>query len=120
VTAVLSRLAADFRSSRSGNTSADLRSIKLALDRATAKLSTAAAPADAAGAQRLLVQELRDYASQIDLLRASVDFGDIGTIASHLRELTAPTAINRTLDTLAAKGYHIPVHVADTRPGRQR
>ena len=46
------------------------------------------------------------------IAQESVDFGDIGTIVSHLHEVTAPRAINRTLDRLGARGYRIPVRVA--------
>jgi len=112
VTTVLTRLASDTRNGRSGNVSAGLRSTKAALDRTVAQLVPVRAPADAAVAQRALLAEFRDYAAQVDLLRASVDFGDVGTIASHLKEVTAPRAINHTLDTLAAKGYDIPVRLA--------
>ena len=55
---------------------------------------------------------MRDFASQIELVRASVDFGDVTTIVSHLRDVNAPAAINRTLDRLTARGYDISVRVA--------
>ena len=115
VTLVLTHLAAGFDAARSRDTSATLRSMKVVLDRASSELAVLRAPADAADAQRALVAEFRNYATQVDLLRASVDFGDIATIASHLREITAPAAIATLLDGLRAKGYRIPVHVSGTR-----
>ena len=93
-------------------TSASLRSLKASLDRATGRLERVRPPAGATAEQRALVSELRDFAAQVDLVRASVDLGDIPTIVSHLHEVTAPAAINRTLDTLTAKGYDIHVRVA--------
>jgi hypothetical protein len=72
-------------------------------------------PGDAKAEQRALVSELRDFSAQVDLVRASVDFGDVPTIVSHLREVTAPAAINHTLDSLTAKGYDISVRVAGVK-----
>jgi hypothetical protein len=116
VTASLTRLAADFRGAgEQAQASAGLRRMKAALDRAAVRLGKVSAPRDAAPAHRALVAELQDYAAQVDLVRASVDFGDPGTILVHLREVTAPAQINRTLDTLVAKGYDIPVRIARVR-----
>jgi hypothetical protein len=116
VTDVLLQLRTDFRSAgRVRQISPALRAMKTALDRTAVRLVRLRAPADAAAAQRSLVGGIRDYARQIDLVRASVDFGDVATIASHLRDVTAPKAINRTLDRLAALGYRIPVRVSSPR-----
>jgi hypothetical protein len=116
VTAALTRLAADFRAAGDqAQTSASLRRMKAALDRAAQRLDRVHAPKSAAPAHRALVGELRDYAAQVDLVRASVDFGDPATVVVHLREVTAPAQINRTLDTLVAKGYDIPVRIARVR-----
>jgi hypothetical protein len=116
VTGVLLQLRTDFRSAgRVRQISPALREMKTALDRTAVRLVRVRAPADAAAAQRSLVGGIRDYARQIDLVRASVDFGDVATIASHLRDVTAPKAINRTLDRLAALGYRIPVRVSSPR-----
>ena len=113
VTSVLLQLRTDFRTAgRLREASPSLRAMKAALDRTASRLRRGHPPADAASDNRALVSGIRDYARQIDLLRASVDYGDVGTIASHLREVTAPRAINRTLDRLAARGYRIPVRVA--------
>jgi len=116
VTAVLLQLRTDFRAAgKVPETSKALRSMKTSLDRAVSRLALVRPPAQAASLHRSLVGDVRDYARQVDLVRASVDYGDVGTIASHLREITAPRAINRTLDRLAAKGYEIPVRVAGVR-----
>jgi len=116
VTAVLQQLRTDFRAAgKVPETSKALRSMKTSLDRAVSRLALVRPPAQAASLHRSLVGDVRDYARQVDLVRASVDYGDVGTIASHLREITAPRAINRTLDRLAAKGYEIPVRVAGVR-----
>lgn len=120
VTTILTRLAADVRraNARGGGVSASLRGMKAAIDRGAAQLALSSPPDRARNAHRALVEELRDYARQIDLVRASVDFGDAGTIASHLREITAPVLINRTLASLAALGYRIPVRIGvPTVPG---
>ena len=110
---MLLQLRTDFRAAgRLRETSPALRSMKAALDRAAARLGRVHATPDAAADNRALVSGIRQYARQIDLVRASVDFGDIGTIVSHLHEVTAPRAINRTLDRLGARGYRIPVRVA--------
>jgi hypothetical protein len=116
VTGVLLHLRADFRTAgRVKDTSPALRSMKRALDRTAARLKRIHAPAAAGPLHRALVGGVREYARQIDLVRASVDYGDVGTVASHLREVTAPKAINRTLDRLAARGYEIRVRVAGAR-----
>ncbi len=116
MTAALTRLATDFRRAGSGNgaarTSVSLRAMKSALDRSSARLAGLHSPRDAADAQRSLVAGLRDYAAQVDLVRASVDFGDPATIVAHLHAVTAPAGINRTLDSLSARGYDIPVRIA--------
>jgi hypothetical protein len=96
-------------------TSKSLRAIKAALDRAARALSALHPPRDGRDDHRLLVAATEDYAAQVDLLRASVDFGDPATIASHLREITAPGAIRRALADLARKGYRIPVSVVTLR-----
>jgi hypothetical protein len=115
VTAIYRRVGQSFRSAGTGGTaaqtSASLRTMKLALDRAASELARLQPPREADHDHRTLVQSTRDYAAQVDLLRASVDFGDPATIASHLREVTAPIAIRRTLRDLVAKGYRIPVSV---------
>jgi hypothetical protein len=116
VTAVLVGLVADFRGvgadRGAGAISARLSSMKAGLDHAAARLDSLPPPENVAELQRSLVAELRDYAREIDLVRASVDFGDPITIASHLREISAPAAINRTLGRLEAMGYRIPVRMA--------
>jgi len=113
VTSVLLQLRTDFRAAgRLREPSPALRATKAALDGAAARLGYAHAPADAASDHRALISGIREYARQIDLVRASVDYGDIGTIASHLREVTAPRAINKTLDRLVAQGYRIPLRVS--------
>ena len=116
VTAVLLQLRTDFRTAgKVRAASMALRSMKTSLDRAALRLALVRPTAQAATLHRSLVGEVRDYARQVDLVRASVDYGDVGAIASHLREITAPRAINRTLDRLSAKGYEIPVRVAGVR-----
>lgn len=112
---VLVRLAADFRASGTAGTSAGLRRMKASLDRAVGRLELIRPPGDAKAEQRGLVSELRDFSAQVDLVRASVDFGDVPTIVSHLHEVTAPAAINHTLDSLTAKGYDISVRVAGVK-----
>ena len=109
---VLVRLASDFRAAGSTGTSATFRRMKISLDRAASGLERIRPPADATADQQALVSEMRDFASQIDLGRASIDFGDVTTIVSHLRDVNAPAAINRTLDRLTARGYDISVRVA--------
>jgi hypothetical protein len=84
-----------------------LRVIKNALDRAAVDLAALHPPHDAERDQRILVESTRDYAAQIDLVRASVDLGNPAVIASHLREVTAPAAIRAALRDLAAKGYRV-------------
>ena len=115
VTAIYRAVGETFRRTGAGGsaaeTSAGLRAMKAALDRAADALAGLRPPGDGEQDHRVLVESTRDYAAQIDLLRASVDFGDPATIASHLREVTAPAAIRRTLRDLAAKGYRIPVTV---------
>lgn len=85
--------------------------MKVALDRAADSLQRLHPPAGAGRDHRLLVASTRDYAAEVDLLRASVDFGDTSLIAAHLRAVTAPAAIRRVLRDLAARGYRIPVAV---------
>jgi hypothetical protein len=115
VTAIYRAVGGRFRRAGAGQspaeTSTSLRAMKAALDRALAALTGLRPPADAERDQRILVDSTRDYAAQIDLVRASVDFGDPATIASHLREVTAPAAIRRALRDLVARGYRIPVTV---------
>jgi hypothetical protein len=116
VTAIFESLGASFRSSRPGRTnaetSASLRAIKTALDRTARSLATLRPPRDADHDHDLLVAATRDYAEQVDLLRASVDFGDPANIATHLHDVTAPRMIRHALADLAVKGYRIPVTVA--------
>jgi hypothetical protein len=69
-------------------------------------------PRDADHDHNVLVAATRDYAAQVDLLRASVDFGDPANIATHLHDVTAPRMIRRALADLSVKGYRIPVTVA--------
>ena len=113
MTAVYQSLGTSFRSAGTGSTG--LRRMKTALDRAAAALDGLRPPADAECDHRVLVESTRGYAAQVDLVRASVDFGDPVTIASHLREVTAPIVIRRTLRDLRAKGYRIPVTVLALR-----
>ena len=119
VTAIYRKVGATFRSAAPGRTSAELsgslQRMKAALDRAAGALENLKPPSDATGDNKALVEATHDYSSQIDLLRASVDFGDPGTIASHLREVTAPATIRRTLRDLNARGYRIPVTVGSIR-----
>jgi hypothetical protein len=119
VTGIFADLAAGFRRARPGRTaaetSASLRAIKAALDRAAGALAMLRPPRDADHDQAVLVEATRDYAAQVDLLRASVDFGDPATIATHLHDVTAPTAIRRALADLAVKGYRIPVTIVSVR-----
>jgi hypothetical protein len=113
VTAIYRTLGVSFRGAGSG--SPGLRRMKSALDRAADGLQAIDPPRDAASDHRRLVESTRDYAMQVDLVRASVDLGDPVTIASHLREVTAPLAIRRALGDLRAKGYRIPVTVLAVR-----
>ncbi len=113
VTAIYRTVGDSFR--RAGTGSAGLRGMKSALDRAAARLAALRPPADAEAANRALVESTRDYATQVDLVRASVDLGDPVTIASHLREVTAPLAIRRALRELRGQGYRIPVTVLAVR-----
>ena len=119
VTAVYRAVGVSFRRAGSPRTapemSASLRSMKAALDRAAAALDRLRPPKDGERDHRLLVESTRDYAAQVDLVRASVDFGDTATIASHLREVTAPADIRGTLRDLVDKGYRIPVTVVTLR-----
>ncbi|HZT45289.1 MAG TPA: hypothetical protein VFA24_03835 [Gaiellaceae bacterium] len=89
--------------------------MKGALDVAARRLEALDPPRDAEHDHSVLVEATRDYATQVDLVRASVDFGDPVTIASHLREVTAPFAIRRALRDLRARGYRIPVTVLAVR-----
>jgi hypothetical protein len=113
VTAIYRAVGASFRRVHSWRSAAEasrsLRAMKAALDHAAAALAGLRPPRDAEGEHRVLVSSTRDYASQVDLVRASVDFGDPATIASHLREVTAPATIQRALHNLTARGYRIPV-----------
>jgi hypothetical protein len=95
--------------------SAGLRRATASLDRAADELATLRPPADAETDHRALVQSTRDYARQVALVRASVDFGDVGTVVAHLRGVTAPAAIAATIRDLAQKGYRIPVRVRALR-----
>ncbi|HEY7693696.1 MAG TPA: hypothetical protein VH816_15275 [Gaiellaceae bacterium] len=113
VTGIYRTLGVSFR--RAGTGAPGLRRMKSALDRAADGLDALEPPRDAASDQRRLVESTRDYATQVDLVRASVDFGDPVTVASHLREVTAPLAIRRVLRDLRAKGYRIPVTVRAVR-----
>jgi class 3 adenylate cyclase len=115
VTAIYRRVGQSFQHAGSpasrARTSASLRTMKRALDRAASALASLPPPRDAEREHRVIVASTHDYAAQVDLLRASVDFGDPVTIASHLREVTAPRQIQRALGDLVAKGYRIPVTV---------
>ena len=116
VTAIYRKVGAAFQSAAPGRTpaelSASLRRMKTALDRAADALDRLKPPGDARSDNQALVESTRDYASQVDLVRASVDLGNPGVIASHLRDMTAPAAIRRTLRDLNARGYRIPVTMA--------
>jgi hypothetical protein len=115
VTSIFVEVGRRFRAAPGGpsakETSADLSSIKEALDRAVAKLQALEPPADAERRHHSLVSATHDYAVQVDLVRASVDFGDPVTIASHLQEVTAPRVIQRVIRSLNASGYRIPVTI---------
>jgi hypothetical protein len=115
VTAIFVQLGGRFRAATPGRTqeetSVSLRAMKIALDQAAARLRPLVPPADAERRHRTLVSATSDYAAQVDLLRASVDFGDPATIATHLREVTAPRVLQRTIRSLNASGYRIPVTV---------
>jgi hypothetical protein len=113
VTGIYRTLGVSFR--RAGTGVPGLRRMKSALDRAADGLEALEPPRDAMSDHQRLVESTRDYATQVDLVRASVDFGDPVTVASHLREVTAPLAIRRVLRDLRAKGYRIPVTVLAVR-----
>jgi hypothetical protein len=113
VTGVYRELGVSFRSAGTG--SAGLRRMKSAIDRTAAGLDALRPPRDAEHDHALLLEATRDFATQVDLVRASVDLGDPVTIATHLREVTAPLAIRRALRDLRAKGYRIPVTVLAIR-----
>ena len=91
--------------------SAGLRRATASLDRAADELATLRPPVDAEADHRALIESTRDYARQVALVRASVDFGDVGTVVAHLRGVTAPAAIAATIRDLGRKGYRIPVRV---------
>jgi hypothetical protein len=115
VTTIFVQLGGRFRAATPGRTqeemSASLRAMKIALDQAAGRLRPLVPPGDAEQRHRTLLSATRDYARQVDLLRASVDFGDPATIATHLREVTAPRVLQRTIRSLNASGYRIPVTV---------
>ena len=115
VTTVFANLGRQFHAAPAGaapaETSASLASMKAALDRATARLRALEPPSDADRRHRVLVSATHDYARQVDLVRASVDLGDPVTIATHLRDVVAPDVIQRTIRSLNASGYRIPVTV---------
>ena len=119
VTAIFAAVGEGFRLAGAGGdptqTSASLRSMTADLDRAAARLGVLRPPRDAERDQRVLVDSTRDYATQVDLVRASVDFGDPVNLATHLAAVTAPAAINRAIRDLDAKGYRIPVRVGGVR-----
>jgi hypothetical protein len=119
VTAIYDVLGVRFRragaSGGAATTSESLRAMKTALDRAAAALGRLRPPRDGERDHRTLVDSTRDYSAQVNLVRASVGFGDPATIASHLREVIAPLAIRRALRDLTAKGYRIPVTVVVLR-----
>ena len=100
---------------RSKTISAGLRRATASLDRAADELATLRPPADAEADHGALVDSTRDYARQVALVRASVDFGDVGTVLAHLRGVTAPAAIASTIRDLGRKGYRIPVRVRALR-----
>ena len=116
VTAVFVDLGRQFEAAPPGagpaETSASLAAMKAALDSAVSRLHALEPPADAERRHRVLVSATRDYARQVDLVRASVDFGDAVTIAQHLRGVVAPRVIQRTIRSLNESGYRIPVTVA--------
>jgi hypothetical protein len=95
--------------------SAGLRRATASLDRAADDLATLRPPTDAEADHRALVKSTRDYARQVTLVRASVDFGDVGTVVAHLRGVTAPAAIAATIRDLTRRGYRIPVRVRALR-----
>jgi hypothetical protein len=117
VTAIFIGLGERFRRAGAGasETSASLRSMKSGLERAAARLGALRPQKNVEREHAVLVAATRDYASQVDLVGASVDYGDPITIASHLREVTAPAVINRAIRDLGAKGYRIPVRVRGVR-----
>jgi hypothetical protein len=115
VNAIFAAVGERFRLAGSGGDaaaiSASLRATKRALDMAASELARLRPPKDAEREHRLLLGAMRDYARQVDLLRASVDFGDPATIATHLREITAPAAIDRVLRKLSATGYRLRIRL---------
>jgi hypothetical protein len=113
--AVEAELARPVAGRRLKDISAALRGVTASLDRAAAELATLRPPADAAADHRVLVESTRDYARQVALVRASVDFGDVGAIVTHLREITAPAAIDAAIRDLSRKGYRIPVRIRRLR-----
>jgi len=113
VTAIYQAVGDRFRGAKVS--SQGLRAMTSALDRAASALAELRPPSDAKRANGELVSATRDYARQVDLVRASLDFGDPATLEAHLREVTAPRAIERVLRELRAKGYRIPVAVVALR-----
>jgi hypothetical protein len=113
--AVDTELARPVAGRRLKDISAALRGVTASLDRAADELATLRPPADAAADHRILVESTRDYARQVALVRASVDFGDVGAIVTHLREITAPAAIDAAIRDLSRNGYRIPVRIRRLR-----
>jgi hypothetical protein len=114
-TAVETELARPLAGRRLKDISTALRRATATLDRAAAELATLRPPADAEVDHRALVEATRDYARQVALVRASIDFGDVGAVVTHLREVTAPAAIDAAIRDLSRKGYRIPVRIRRLR-----
>jgi hypothetical protein len=110
VSSALGRIAASTARPSTGSTadiSRSLRRTKRAIDSAASSLGALQPPAAAGVLHRRLVADLREYAREIDLVRASVDFGDMATVAVHLQALTAPARIARDTAALQAAGFEV-------------
>ena len=68
-----------------------------------------------------VLQEFRRLSAEtmgvatITAIKHPIGGGDVPTIVSHLHDVNALVAINRTLDRLTARGYHITVRVAGVK-----
>jgi hypothetical protein len=110
VSSALARITASTTRPTNGSTadiSRSLRRTKRAIDTAASALGALEPPAAAGVIHRRLVADLREYAREIDLVRASVDFGDMATIAVHLQAMNAPARIARDSAALNAAGFDV-------------
>jgi hypothetical protein len=110
VSSALGRVAATTARPTDGSSadiSRSLRRTKRAVDTAASTLAALAPPDGARVMHRRLVADLHEYARQLDLVRASVDFGDMATIAVHLQAMTAPAQIARDTAALNAAGFDV-------------